>query len=158
MGRDSYKWCPATGQGVMDTNWNMGSSIQTRGWISLLWGWQSTGTGSPEGLWSLLLWRYSKPIWMLSHETYCRHPAVAGDWTGWCPEVPSSTYSSVWFCVSVWKYTAIYEDACHLNLKKNLNISHEHMWHWCQLTNFPMFKRLTSHQMNGSLPVELKGI
>jgi len=28
---------------------------------SLIWGWQSSGTGCPGGLWILLLWRYSKP-------------------------------------------------------------------------------------------------
>jgi len=28
-----------------------------------LWGWLSTGPGCPEGLWRLLLWRYSRPAW-----------------------------------------------------------------------------------------------
>ena len=27
------------------------------------WGWQSAGTGCPEGLWILLLWRYSGQVW-----------------------------------------------------------------------------------------------
>jgi len=34
-------------------------------------------TGCPERLWSLLLWKYSKLIWMLSSTTYCREPALA---------------------------------------------------------------------------------
>jgi len=37
---------------------------------ALLWGWQSTGTGCPERLWSLLL--YSRPVWTLSCVTYCK--------------------------------------------------------------------------------------
>ena len=57
---------PVTGQGVTGTNWNLGHSIWTWGRTSLLWGWQSTGTGCPEVLWSLLLRWYSKPLWMWS--------------------------------------------------------------------------------------------
>jgi len=34
----------------------------------------------PERLGSLP-WRYSKPTWMLSHVTYCRELALAGNWT-----------------------------------------------------------------------------
>jgi len=37
---------------------------------SLFWRWQSNKTSCPERLWSLLLWRYSKPSWMLSCTTY----------------------------------------------------------------------------------------
>jgi len=32
----------------------------------------STGTGCPEGLWSLLLWRYSRPTWTRSCAACCR--------------------------------------------------------------------------------------
>ena len=42
-------------QGAMGTDWDIGSSTQTQGKISLLWAWQSTGTGCPERLWSLLI-------------------------------------------------------------------------------------------------------
>ena len=66
MGPDSFQQCPATGQGAMGTNWSTASSSWTWGRNSSLWGWQSTGTGCPEGLWSLLLWRYSKPTWTRS--------------------------------------------------------------------------------------------
>jgi len=38
---------------------------------------QSTGIGCPERLRNLL-WRYSKPTWMLSCVTYCREPALIG--------------------------------------------------------------------------------
>jgi len=55
----SSQWCPATGKGARGTNRSIGSSNWTWGRTSLLWGWRSTGTGSPEGLWSLLLWGYS---------------------------------------------------------------------------------------------------
>jgi len=35
----------------------------------------------PRKLWSLLLWRYSKPAWTLFFATYCREPALAQSWT-----------------------------------------------------------------------------
>ena len=44
----------------------------------LLRGWQSAGTSWSERLWSLLLWRYSKPIWTLACVTCCRESALAG--------------------------------------------------------------------------------
>jgi len=34
----------------------------------------STGTGCPGKLWSLLLWRYSRPTWTRSSTAYCRWP------------------------------------------------------------------------------------
>jgi len=83
----------------MAKNWNVGGSTQICGKTSLLWGWQSTGTDCPERLWSLLLWRYSRLVWMSSCVIYCRERALAGSWTWWFLEVPSSPYSSVilWF-------------------------------------------------------------
>jgi len=33
---------------------------------------ESTGTGCPGRLWSLLLWRYSRPAWTGSCAAYCR--------------------------------------------------------------------------------------
>ena len=59
MGPNSFQCCPATGQGAMGTNW----SSWRWGRTSSLWGWRSPGPGCPEGLWSLLLWRYSNPAW-----------------------------------------------------------------------------------------------
>jgi len=95
MGPDSFQWCPATGQGATGTNWSIGSSSWT--WrTSSLWGWRSTGTGCPQGLWSLLLWRYSKPTWTRSCAACCRWPCFGrGVWTRWSPEVPSNTYHPV---------------------------------------------------------------
>ena len=52
-----------TGQGATGTNWNRGSSSWTRGRTSSPWGWWSPGPGCPGRLWSLLLWRYSRPAW-----------------------------------------------------------------------------------------------
>ena len=72
----------------------------TRGRTSLLRGWQCPGTSCPEGWWSLLLWRVSKPVRVFSYATSCRTPALRG-WTGGSPEVPSSPYSSVIRCDSV---------------------------------------------------------
>jgi len=45
---------------------DMGSSSWTWGRPSLLLEWQSTGTGCPEGLWILLLRRYSNTSWTRS--------------------------------------------------------------------------------------------
>jgi len=71
-------------------------SVQTWGRTSSLWGWRSTGTGCPGGLWSLLLWRYSRPAWTRSSAACCRWPWFGrGDWTRWPPEVPSNPYHSV---------------------------------------------------------------
>ena len=49
MGPDSFRWCPATGQGATGTNCSIGSSTWTWGRTSLLWGQRSNGTGWPEG-------------------------------------------------------------------------------------------------------------
>ena len=85
MGPDSFQWCPATRQGATGTNWSIGSSTWTWGRTSFLWGWWSPGTGCPERLWSLLLWRYSRPVWT-------RSCAACSGW-------PTPTI--VWFCDSV---------------------------------------------------------
>jgi len=55
----------------------------------------STETGFPEKLWSLLLWRYSRPIWTPTPVTCHRKPALVGDWTLWSLEVPSNPCKSV---------------------------------------------------------------
>jgi len=47
-------------------------------------------------LWSLLLWRYSRPAWTRSCAAYCRWPCFGrGRWTRWPTEVPSNPYYSV---------------------------------------------------------------
>ena len=77
MEPNSSQWCPATGQGAMGTNWSTGSSVWTWGRTSSLWGWRRTGTGCPGRLWSLLLWRYSKPAWTRSCAACCRWPCFS---------------------------------------------------------------------------------
>ena len=72
MGPDAFRWCSATGQGAMGSNWSRGSSVWTWGRTSSLWGWRSTGTGCPGRLWSLLHWRYSRPAWTRSCAACCR--------------------------------------------------------------------------------------
>jgi len=54
--------------------WSIGSSSWTWGRTSSLWGWWSTGTGCPERLWILLLWRYSRRSWTKTCATCSRWP------------------------------------------------------------------------------------
>ena len=63
-----------SGQGAMGTNWSTGRYVWTWGRTSSLWGWRSTGTGCPGRLWSVLLWRYSRPAWTRSCAACCRWP------------------------------------------------------------------------------------
>ena len=55
----------------------------------------------PERLWVLPLWRYSRPIWMLTCVTYCTIPALAMrlDWMSWNPFQHLQFYNStiLWF-------------------------------------------------------------
>lgn len=46
------------------------------------------------------LWRWSKPVWTLSSIKYSGEPGLAGGWTRWSAEVPSSPYNSMilWYC------------------------------------------------------------
>lgn len=67
----------------------------TCGRTSLWSGCQSSGTGYPEGWWSLLLCRYSRLVWTPTCVNYHREPALAGGWTGGSPEVPSNPCDSV---------------------------------------------------------------
>ena len=98
MGPSSFQWCPATGQGAMGTNWGTGSSVWTWGRTSSLWGWRSTGTGCPRRLWSLLLWRYSRPTWTRSSPTYCRWPCFGRGVGLDDPQRSLPTPNVLWFC------------------------------------------------------------
>lgn len=69
--------------------------VLTCGRTSLWSGCQSSGTGYPEGWWSLLLCRYSRLVWTPTCVKYHREPALAGGWTGGSPEVPSNPCDSV---------------------------------------------------------------
>ena len=101
MGPNSFQWCPATGQGSMDTNWSIRSSVWTWGRTSSLWGWRNTGTGCPGRLWILLLWRYSRPAWTRSCAACCRRPCFGRRVGLEDPQRSLPTPNILWFCDSV---------------------------------------------------------
>ena len=101
MGLNSFQWCPATGQGAMGTKWSTGSSVWRWGRTSSLWGWRSPGTGCPWRLWSLLLWRYSRPAWTRSCAACCRWPCFSRGVELDVPQRSLPTPTILWFCDSV---------------------------------------------------------
>jgi len=78
--------------------WSIGISSWTWGRTSSLWGWRSTGTGCPGRLWSLLLWRYSKPTWTWSCAACCRWPCFGRGVGLDDPQRSLSTATILWFC------------------------------------------------------------
>jgi len=90
----------------MGTNWKIRSSILTQGKASIQW--QSSGTGCPERLWSLLLWRHSKPTWTFSCAMYSREPALPGRLDSMTSRGP---FQPLWFLDSVtvisWRSTGL---------------------------------------------------
>ena len=76
-GPGSFLWRAVTEQGVRGKNWNIRSSKQTWGRISLLWGWQSTGTGCPKEVVKSPSLEIFKICLDLTWATYCREPALA---------------------------------------------------------------------------------
>lgn len=83
------------GQGVITKNWNIRSSTQICGRTSLLWHYQNTETGCPKRLWRLLLWRYSRPIWMLTCANHCKEPVLVG---GLDSMISWDLFQPLWFC------------------------------------------------------------
>ena len=75
-GSRSTQCCCSSKQGATGTNWSRGSSSWTWGRTSSLWGWRSPGTGRPGRLWSLLLWRYSRPTWTRSYAACSGWPCL----------------------------------------------------------------------------------
>ena len=75
----------------------------TWGRTSSLWGWRSTGTGCPGRLWSLLLWRYSRPAWTRSSTACCRWPCFDRRVGLDEPQrsLPTPTTTILWFCKSL---------------------------------------------------------
>ena len=63
-----------------------------------LWGWRSTGTGCPGRLWSLLLWRYSRPAWTGSCAASCRWPCFVRGVGLDDPQRSLPTPTILWFC------------------------------------------------------------
>ena len=86
---------------AMSTNGIIGSSSWTRGRTSLLWGWWSTGTCCLEGLWSLLLWTYSKLAQMRSCAAWSRWPCFGRGVGLHDPQRCLRTPNILWFCDSV---------------------------------------------------------
>ena len=101
MGPSSFQWCPVTGQGAMSKNWSRGRSVWTWESTSSLWGWQSTGTGCPGRLWSLLLWRYSRPAWTRSCAICCSWPCLGRRVRLGDPQRSLPNPTILWFCDSV---------------------------------------------------------
>ena len=97
-GSDSFQWCPATGQGATGTKWSKGSSSWTWGRTSSLWGWRSPGPGCPGRLWSLLLWRYSRPSWTRFCAACCRWPYFSRGVGLGDPQRSLPTPTILWFC------------------------------------------------------------
>ena len=73
-------------------------SVWTWGGTSSLWGWWSTGTGCPGRLWSLLLWRYSRPAWTGSCVACCRWPCFGRGVGLDDPQRSLPTPTILWFC------------------------------------------------------------
>ena len=99
MEPNSFQWCPATAQGATGTNWRTGSSIWTWERNSLLWGWQSTERDCLERLWNLLLWRYSKPTWMMSCAACYSWPCFGRRVGLDDPQRSLPSPTILWFCV-----------------------------------------------------------
>ena len=98
MAPGSFQWCPVTGQGAMGTNWSRASSRWTWRRTSSLWGWLSIGTGCPGRLWSLLLWRYSRPTWTRSCAAWFRWPCFGRRVGLDDPQRSFPTPNILWFC------------------------------------------------------------
>ena len=64
--------------------------------------WRSTGTGCPGRLWSLLLWRYSRPSWTRCCAACCRWPCLGRRVGLDDPQRSLPTPTILWFCDSQW--------------------------------------------------------
>ena len=63
--------------------------------------WRSPGPGCPGRLWSLLLWRYSRPPWTRSSTAYCRWPCFSRRIWLDDPQRSHPTPTILWFCDSL---------------------------------------------------------
>jgi len=66
--------------------------------VSVCW---TTGPGCPGRLWSLLLWRYSRPTWTRSCAACCRWPCFSRRVGLDDPQRSLPTPTILWFCDSV---------------------------------------------------------
>ena len=62
----------------------------------------STGTDCPGRFWSCLLWRYSRPAWMLSCAACVRWLYFSRGFELDDPQRPLPTPTILWFCVGHW--------------------------------------------------------
>ena len=96
---------------AMGTNWSTGSSVWTWGRTSSLWGRRSTGTGCPGRLWSLLLWRYSRPAWTRSCAACSGWPCLGRGVGLDDPQRSLPTPTILWFCEHVFSRRQNYAHA-----------------------------------------------
>lgn len=96
------QWCPVAGGEGVGTSWNTGSTIwaqENSFCCDLLWQCMNAGTGYPEELWSLHLWRSTKPVWAQSWEMWETCPGCSsleqGSQGEWLPEIHSKLSNSV---------------------------------------------------------------
>ena len=116
---------PSDKTGVMGTTWSIEISTWTWGRTSSLWGWQSTRTGCPEGLWNLLLWRFSRPAWTRSCAACSRWPYF-GSKVGLADLQRSHpTPTILWFCDSrIWSPCTIISTGRKAGEECRLGIDH----------------------------------
>ena len=81
------------GNGTKWKTWNLSENKKT---LFFLWEWLNSGRDFLKRLWSLHLWRYSKPSWMWSWTTCFSWPCFGqGSLTRWLPEILSNPHDSV---------------------------------------------------------------
>ena len=115
---------------------------------SSLWGWRSPGTGCPGRLWSLLLWRYSRPAWIRSCAACCRWPCFGRRVGLDDPQRSLPTPAILWFCVILWSWPKAQSDnilgsgTCHAiclwsardnPTARQIRVTRENVW-WISCT------------------------
>lgn len=73
----SFLRFPVTLSEAMGTSWNTGGPLWTSLTLFLPWGWLNVGTGCPEKLLKLHLWKHAKPIWTWSWAIESRWPYLS---------------------------------------------------------------------------------
>jgi len=116
---------------------------------SWLWGWQSPGTGWPEGLWSLLLWRCSKPAQTWSCATCSRWVLCFGRGIGLDdPQRSLSTPTILWFCVIIFS-VVIWDFNLFFKFKISYQKSTSLKWN-----NWEKINKLSGSQVSSQVPDE----
>ena len=123
------------------SKWSIGSSIWTWGRTSLVWGWQSTGTGCPEGLWSLLRWRYSKPTWTRSCATCSTCPCFGRGGGLDDPQRSLPTPTILWFCNSGFLLECMRSKNI---LSQEAEVMKNNQINWCFISNLKLQLRKAS--------------